>query len=180
MSFYPPSKPRKSKFWQNEKKYLGMLSFYKCVPKITIIIYASWDMECNRHNFCTFWTMFCPFTRLLTPKIKIWKKCKKHLEWRSYDVPKIMIIYATLSLISLRLGYYFAVPPTPSFLPSFLPYRPNQFQGPENGQKITENCHFIFCIFAKDEILLSQILHCRKQTWRAFAEYFRNFPYFTH
>ena len=77
-------------------------------------------MECNRHNFCTFWTMFCPFTPLLTPKIKIWKKCKKHLKWRSYDVPKIMIIYAILSLISLRLGYYFAIPPTPSFLPSFL------------------------------------------------------------
>ena len=78
-----------------------------------------------------------------------------------------------------EIGLLFCHSPNP-LLPSFLPYRPNQFQGPENGQKITENCHFIFCIFAKDEILLSQILHCRKQTWRAFAEYFRNFPYFTH
>ena len=30
-----------------------------------------------RHNFLSFQTIFCFFTALLTPKIKIWKKCKK-------------------------------------------------------------------------------------------------------
>ena len=68
-------------------------------------------------------------------------------------------------------------PPPPSFLPSL---SPKPVSRAWKWSKIIENCHFIFCIFAKDEILLSQILHCRKQTWRAFAEYFRNFPYFTH
>ena len=44
----------------------------------------------------SFWAIFCSFTPLLTPKIKIWNKCKKpwryypntyvYHKWRSYDV----------------------------------------------------------------------------------------------
>ena len=34
-------------------------------------------MECHRHNFLSFWAIFCP---LLIRKIRIWKKCKKTLE----------------------------------------------------------------------------------------------------
>ena len=48
------------------------------------MMYASWDMECNRHNFMSFWAIFCLFTQLLTPKIKIWKKYKKILEILSF------------------------------------------------------------------------------------------------
>ena len=55
-----------------------------------IHMYASWDMKCDRHQFL-------PFFAILTPKIKIWKKCKKktwryypftHVchKWRSYEV----------------------------------------------------------------------------------------------
>ena len=40
-------------------------------------MYASWDIECDRHNFLSFWTIFCPFTLLLTPKIKICNKFKR-------------------------------------------------------------------------------------------------------
>ena len=42
--------------------------------------------------FCTILGHFLPFTPLLTPNIKIWKKCTKHpfshvhYKWRSYDV----------------------------------------------------------------------------------------------
>ena len=61
------------------------------------IMYASWDMECERHTFLSFWAIFCPFTSPLTPKIKNWKKSKKnpwryypftnvHHQWRSYGV----------------------------------------------------------------------------------------------
>ena len=32
-----------------------------------------------RQNFLSFWTIFYSFTPLLTPKIKIWKQCKKTL-----------------------------------------------------------------------------------------------------
>ena len=41
------------------------------------MMYASCDMEYDRHNFLPFWVIFCPFTSLLTTKIKIWNKCKK-------------------------------------------------------------------------------------------------------
>ena len=41
------------------------------------MMYASWDMECNMHNFLSLLAIFCPFTQLLTPKINIWKKCQK-------------------------------------------------------------------------------------------------------
>ena len=48
------------------------------------MMYASWDMEYDRHNFLSFWAIFCLFTPLLTPKIKIRNKCKKSLEILSY------------------------------------------------------------------------------------------------
>ena len=34
------------------------------------MMYGSWDMECNRQNLFSFWTIFCPFTE----KSKFWKK----------------------------------------------------------------------------------------------------------
>ena len=42
-----------------------MLSFYICLLRMTIIwciMYGSWDMEFNRKNLFSFWTIFCPFT----------------------------------------------------------------------------------------------------------------------
>ena len=59
-------------------------------------MYGSSDMECNRWNFLSFWTIFCPFISLTTQKIKMSKKWKttwryyhfKHVyhKWKSYDV----------------------------------------------------------------------------------------------
>ena len=34
-------------------------------------------MERDRHNFLSFWTVFCPLTPLWTQKIKIFKKMEK-------------------------------------------------------------------------------------------------------
>ena len=65
-----------------------------CTINDNHMMYGSWDMECNRQNFLSFWTIFCPFTPLWTQKIKILKKWKKYLKilsfykhkWQSYDV----------------------------------------------------------------------------------------------
>ena len=46
------------------------------------MMYASWNMECNIHNFLSFWATFCRIAPLLTLKIKISKKCKK--PWKYY------------------------------------------------------------------------------------------------
>ena len=37
-------------------------------------------MEWDKHNFLSFWDIFCPFPPLMTRKIKIWKK----KTWRCY------------------------------------------------------------------------------------------------
>ena len=62
---------------KKQKKHLEMLSFYLCVPKITIMMYASWNMECNRQYILSFWAIFCPFTPIITWKIKTLKKQNK-------------------------------------------------------------------------------------------------------
>ena len=35
----------------------------------------------EQDNFLSFWVIFCSFTLLLTPKMKIWKKCTKTLDY---------------------------------------------------------------------------------------------------
>ena len=65
--------------------YPPMDSYFFILHRHTIndnhITYDSWDMECDRQNFLSFWIIFCSFTPL-TQKIKILKKWKK--PWRYY------------------------------------------------------------------------------------------------
>ena len=99
-SFFALSPPKNPKT-QDLKKWKNLLeisSFYICVPKISNMMYGSWDVECNRQNVLSLWTIFCPFTPLWTQKIKILKNWKKPLEISSLytSVPKIMIICCTV------------------------------------------------------------------------------------
>ena len=56
--------------------------------------YNSWDTEQDKQNVLSFWAIFCPFNPLTTPKIKILKKWRKHLEMSSFYtcVPKTTIM----------------------------------------------------------------------------------------
>ena len=47
-------------------------------------MYGSWDMECNRHSFLSFWTIFGHFTPLWTKKIKTFKNIEKQLKVLSF------------------------------------------------------------------------------------------------
>ena len=60
-------------------------------------MYASWDMNCTRHNFLSFCTICCPFPPLTTWKIEISKKWEKKLEISSFYncVPQITIIWCS-------------------------------------------------------------------------------------
>ena len=40
------------------------------------MMYGSWDIECGRQNFLSFWTIFCSLTLLSTQRIKILKNEK--------------------------------------------------------------------------------------------------------
>ena len=48
------------------------------------VMYGFWDMECDRQNFLSLWTIFWSFTPLWTQKIKILQKWKKHLNILSF------------------------------------------------------------------------------------------------
>ena len=69
-----------------------------CTINDNHMTYGSWDMKRDRHNFLSFWTVFCPFTPLRTQKIKIFKNWTKNLEISSLytSVPKIMFICYTV------------------------------------------------------------------------------------
>ena len=74
-----PLTAQKIKFLKKWKNHLAKLSFYTCVPIMTIIMYGFGDTECDKHIFCHFGT-FCPLTPLIIQKNKILKKWKKLME----------------------------------------------------------------------------------------------------
>ena len=53
---FPSEKPSKSEFWNYEKKLAEISLFYACVPKITIMMYGSSDMDWDTDflSFCIF------------------------------------------------------------------------------------------------------------------------------
>ena len=73
-----------STVWQTEISNHGsffalLIILHLCNTNDNHIMYGSWGMERDRHNFLSFWTIFCLFTSLTTPKINILKKWKKYL-----------------------------------------------------------------------------------------------------
>ena len=83
-------------FKKMEKKPSGdIIILHKCTKNHDQMLYCSWDMECNRQNFLSFWTAFCPFTSYKPRKSKFWKNEKStwryyhfinvYHKWQSYD-----------------------------------------------------------------------------------------------
>ena len=65
-------------------------------------------MKCDRQNFLSFWTVFCPFTSLTAQKIKIFKKWKKHLEISSFynSVPNDHMLYCSWNMVCDECNYF--------------------------------------------------------------------------
>ena len=59
-----------------------------CTTNDIHMMYGSWDMECDRQNFMSFWTIFCP-----TP-LKTQKK-KKHFEKNKKENIEILSFYTS-------------------------------------------------------------------------------------
>ena len=77
--FTHPNNPENQNFEIMKKSSGDVIILHLCIKNHNHMTYASWYMECDRHNFLSFWGIFCPSIPLLTPEIKIWKKCKKCL-----------------------------------------------------------------------------------------------------
>ena len=108
-----------------------------CTVNKNNMMNGSWDMEYNRDNFFSFWTIFLPFYPTNSPKIKIWKKWKELLEISSFytSVPKIMIIYYTVPEIwhmaDVVFIFHFGL-----FFPLFFSYPPHPPPSPPQPKKI--------------------------------------------
>ena len=98
-SFTPPPPPKNLKnqsFGKMKNKPEDIIVLHLQTTNDDHMMNGSWDMERDRQNFLSFWTIFCPFTPLTTQKFKILKKWKnvhryyhfKHVyhKWKSYDV----------------------------------------------------------------------------------------------
>ena len=110
------------------------------------MMYSSWDMERDRQNFSSFWTVFCPFIPLTVQKIKILKKWKKtprdiiiiykitknhdHTLHCSWDTARDGCIFI------FHFGLFFAL------LPS---QRPKKIKILKNGKKHLEMLSFYTC-----------------------------------
>ena len=91
---FTPLKNQKIKIWKKWKRLRDIIILLKCTRKHDHMLHCSWDMARDRCSlYLSFWDIFCPFTPLMTQKIKFFKKWKKHLEMLSFYtcVPKIMI-----------------------------------------------------------------------------------------
>ena len=96
---FTPDNPKNHNFEKMKKTPRDTITLHMCTIYDNMM-HGSWYKERDRHNFLSFWTIFCPFTPLTTQKIKILKNWKKSLEILSFytSAPKIMIIYAMLFL----------------------------------------------------------------------------------
>ena len=84
LPFYPPSNPENKNFEKMKKTPGDIIISHKCAINDNYMMYDSWDMKCNRHNFLLSWAIFCPFTPLTILKIKILKRWKKQFEISSF------------------------------------------------------------------------------------------------
>ena len=132
--------------------------------------YGSWDMEHNREDFLSFWTIFCPLTPL-TRKIKIlkkWKsppwdiiilhKCAKNHDHTCYTVLEIWCVADIIFIFHFRL-----------FLPSYPCNNPKEFQNFKKMKKKTRRYHHFTHVYQKswshDVWFLRIVVHGWMDKW---------------
>ena len=75
--FTPRTHPKNQNFEKMKKSHRDIIILQICSINDSHMMYGSWNMECNRQNFLSIWTVFCPFTPLTTQKLKILEKMEK-------------------------------------------------------------------------------------------------------
>ena len=96
--FYPTNNLENPIFEIMKKTTGDIIILQMCTTNDNHMIYGSWDMECDRQNFLSFWTIFCPFTSLTTPSIKSLKKWKNAWKYHFTKVYQKAWSYATMFL----------------------------------------------------------------------------------
>ena len=125
---------KKFKILKKWKKTPGDVILYMCTINENHMMYGSWDMERDRHNFLSLWTIFCPFTPLTTRKVKILKKWNKnpgdiiilYMRTKNHD----HMLYCSWDMAHDRCNCYF------SFWVIFLPFYPLNNLKNQNFEKM--------------------------------------------
>ena len=118
LHFYPPNNLKNQNFEIMKKPPGASITLNMCTINENHMMYGSWDMEHERQNFLSFWTIFCPDS---PKKSTFWKNKKKSLEILSFYtcVPKMTIIWCmvpdipslTESCFFCHFGPFFALLP---------------------------------------------------------------------
>ena len=62
LPFCPPNNPKYQSFEKFFKKPGDIIILHMCTINYNHMMHGSWNIERDRQNFLTFWTIFCPFT----------------------------------------------------------------------------------------------------------------------
>ena len=77
MPFYSPDDPENQNFEKMKKTPGYIIILHVCTLNGNHMMYGSRDMEHDRQNFLSFWTIFCPFPPLTKLKNQNFEKMKK-------------------------------------------------------------------------------------------------------
>ena len=113
---FSPNNPKNQNFEKMKKTPGDIIILNKCTTNDNHMMHSSWDKKCDKQNFLSLFTIFCPFTPLIKNFEKV--KKKKSLEISFYiRVPKIMIRWCTFPeiwcvtdiIVISHFGLFFAL-----------------------------------------------------------------------
>ena len=84
---FSPLTTRKIKILKLKKTPADIIILQISTVNDNHMIYGSWDLDHDRHNFLSFWTVFCPFTPYESRQSKLWKDDKN--TWRYYHFTNV-------------------------------------------------------------------------------------------
>ena len=120
LPFYTPSNPRNQNFEKMKKPSQDIMTYHMCTINDSHMMHGSRGMECDQHNFLSFWTVFFPFYPPNNPKNQNFEKMKKttgdviilHKCFKNHDY----MLYCSLDMTCNGCNHYF------SFWATFCPF----------------------------------------------------------
>ena len=105
LHFDPPDnlKNQNLKKWKKTPGDIIILNL--CTTDDNHMMYGSWDIEHNRHNFFSFWAIFCPFLSIFCPNsLKNQNKKNEQNAWRYHHFIQVSQKSWSYTILFLRYG----------------------------------------------------------------------------
>ena len=87
LPFYSPKNPENQTFEKMKNTYEDVIILYMCTKNHVIWCMLP-EIWVQHTIFCHFGSFFCPFTPLLAPKIKNWKKIRRYFLFHMCKINK--------------------------------------------------------------------------------------------